>query len=123
MDKKELLKYIEEHYGAEPEYLWAKYPEYCIFRHASNRKWFALVLTVPGNKLGFPGDSMMDILDVKCGATLLGSLLETKGFLPAYHMNKSNWVTVLLDGSVPDDEIIGVLDISYSLTKGKAKKS
>lgn len=123
MDKKGLIEYIEEYYGAEPEYLWTKYPEYCIFRHASNRKWFALFLTVPRDKLGLSGDSMMDVLNVKCGSTLLGSLLETKGFLPAYHMNKSNWVTVLLDGSVPNDEIIGALDISYSLTKGKAKKS
>lgn len=35
-------------------------------------------------------------------------------------MNKSNWVTILLDGSVPDDEIIHLLTLSYDLTKGRA---
>lgn len=122
MNKDELIKYIEENYGAEPEHLWPKYPEFCIFRHANNRKWFVLLSTVPGDKLGLPGDRAVDIMNVKCGPALLGSLLETKGFFPAYHMNKSNWVTVLLDGSVPNDEIIGVLDISFALTKGRAGK-
>lgn len=119
MDKKELLQYAREQFGASPEYLWARYPSYCVLRHAGNRKWFAAVMDVPGNKLGLPGDRTVEILDVKCDPVLLGSLLGTEGFLPAYHMNKSSWVTILLDGSVADDEITGLLNISYRLTEGK----
>lgn len=119
MNKTELLRYAQEQFGSEPEYLWEKYPTYCVLRHTSNRKWYAVVMEVPGSKLGLSGDGLLEILDIRCGPVLLGSLLGTKGFLPAYHMNKSNWVTILLDGSVPDNEIINLLTVSYDLTKGK----
>ena len=32
-------------------------------------------------------------------------------------MNKSNWVNLLLDGSLPEEEIIRLLELSYDLTK------
>ena len=65
---------------------------------------------------------MMDILDIKCGPLLVGSLLLSPGFLPGYHMNKKHWITVLLDGTVPKAEVFGLLDMSYDLTKPKMKK-
>ena len=34
-------------------------------------------------------------------------------------MNKSNWVTLLLDGSLPEEEIIRLLELSYDLTAGR----
>jgi len=119
MDKVGVLKYAQEQFGAEPEYLWAKYPTYCVLRHINNRKWYAALMDVSAAKLGLAGDRVAEILNVKCSPVLLGSLLETKGFLPAYHMSKSSWVTILLDGSVPDSEITNLLTISYDLTKGK----
>ena len=119
MDRERVLRYARERFGSEPEYLWAKYPTYCVLRHGGNRKWYAAVMDVPRNKLGLPGTDAVEILDVKCDPRLLGSLLETEGFLPAYHMNKSNWVTILLDGSVPDGEIQNLLALSYDLTRGK----
>ena len=118
MDKQEIINYAQQHFGTEPEYLWAKYPTYCVLRHLNNHKWYAALMDVPKNKLGLSGNENVDILVAKCGPILLGSLLLNKGFLPAYHMNKSNWVTVLLDGSVPDDEIFNLLSVSYDLTSG-----
>lgn len=112
---------IGQQFGAEPEFLWARYPDTCVFRHTGNRKWFAVVMTVTGDKLGLPGQEPVDILDVKCDPILLGSLLGTPGYLPGYHMNKSNWVTILLDGTVPEEDILRLLDISYDLTE-KIKK-
>ena len=35
--------------------------------------------------------------------------------LPGYHMNKTHWNTVLLDGSVPSSEIEAMVDHSYAL--------
>lgn len=119
MDRENVLRYARERFGSEPEYLWVKYPGYCVLRHTNNRKWYAAVMDVPRNKLGLSGDSTVDILNVKCDPILLGSFLGTSGFLPAYHMNKSNWVSVLLDGAVPDETIVNLLDISYDLTTGK----
>ncbi|MBZ0283508.1 MAG: MmcQ/YjbR family DNA-binding protein [Anaerolineae bacterium] len=43
--------------------------------------------------------------------------------LPGYHMNKTHWNTILLDDSIPDDEILEMLDHSYNqVVKGLPKK-
>ena len=97
--KERILQYAQVHLGAEPEHLWAKFPRYAVLRHSENAKWFAVFLEVPGTRLGLERPESVDILDVKCGPLLAGSLLGVPGILPAYHMNKSNWVTLLLDGS------------------------
>jgi len=34
---------------------------------------------------------------------------------PGYHMNKKHWNTVTLDGSIPDEELIKMIDESYAL--------
>ncbi|TYB40162.1 MmcQ/YjbR family DNA-binding protein [Actinomadura chibensis] len=34
---------------------------------------------------------------------------------PGYHLNKRHWNTVVLDGSVPDDELLELIDQSYEL--------
>ena len=99
--KERILQYAQVHLGAEPEHLWAKFPRYAVLRHSENAKWFAVFLEVPGTRLGLERPESVDILDVKCGPLLAGSLLGIPGILPAYHMNKSNWVTLLLDGSLP----------------------
>ena len=51
---------------------------------------------------------------------LHGQLLRSThdAVLPGYHMNKDHWNTVLLDGSVPDDEILTWIDESYDLVVG-----
>ena len=47
------------------------------------------------------------------GPLMVGSLLSEKGFLPAYHMNKNTWISVLLDDSVSDEKISALLEFSY----------
>ena len=42
---------------------------------------------------------------------------------PGYHMNKTHWNTVVLDGSVPAKEILSWIDDSYELVVGSLKKS
>lgn len=34
---------------------------------------------------------------------------------PGYYMNKSHWNTVTLDGTVPQSELLGMIDDSYEL--------
>jgi predicted DNA-binding protein (MmcQ/YjbR family) len=34
---------------------------------------------------------------------------------PGYHQNKKHWNTVTLDGSIPDDEIVELIEHSYEL--------
>lgn len=106
-------------YKTEPEYLWAKYPDYAVLRHADNRKWYAVLMNVAREKLGLPGEGEVDIIDLKLDPELIGALRMSPGFLPAYHMNKSSWITVLLDGTVGIGQIADLVDASYRMTAAK----
>ena len=46
-----------------------------------------------------------------------------KSVLPGYHMNKSHWNTIILDGDVPDFELERMIDNSYRLVVKKLKVS
>ena len=59
MDRKGLEQLIFDTYSVEPDYPWMDTPESAVFRHAANRKWFALVTTVPRSKLGLPGQQLV----------------------------------------------------------------
>lgn len=101
MNHKELEAYILKHYGTEPDYPWADTPRAAVFCHAGNRKWFALMMEVPRDKLGLPGTEKLDIVNFKCDPILIASLRGEAGIFPAYHMNKSSWITAALDSRVP----------------------
>ena len=64
----------------------------------------------------------VDILNIKCDPILIGSLRGRPGFRTAYHMNKDKWITILLDGSAAQEDIIPLLTMSYDLTKKKIRK-
>ena len=122
MNRDDLEQFINENYNAESDYPWLKYPNYEVFRHSNNRKWFALIMDIPKNKLGLPGTDIIDVVNFKCDPLLIGSLLKEAGFFPAYHMNKESWITVALDKSVNDDTIKMLLDMSYDATALKTHK-
>ena len=122
MNREELEAYILNHYSTEPDYPWADTPRAAVFRHAGNRKWFALMMEVPRDKLGLPGTEKFDIVNFKCDPILIASLRGETGIFPAYHMNKASWITAALDGSVPVETIELLLDVSYELTKPKTRK-
>lgn len=107
--------------GSEAEYLFAKFPGYAVLRHP-NQKWYAVIMDLARSKLGLPGQGVVDVLNVKCDPRMTGSLQQQPGILPAYHMNKESWVTVLLDGTVELGQIAILLDISYDIVDAKGKK-
>jgi len=116
MMRTKLYKHIKDFYNSEPEYLWVKYPNYAVFRHGGNRKWFAVVMNVKRNLLGIDGNGEVDVINLKCDAAFIGSLKQKDGILPAYHMNKNCWVSVLLDGSFDKQELFCLIDESFNLT-------
>ncbi len=119
MDRNAVIRYIVETYGAQPEYLWSDSPDACIFRHRENRKWFAIIMGVQRAKLGLPGEGSADLMNMKCGPLLSGSFAGKPGILPAWHMNKTHWIGALLDGAASDTDIRELLDLSFTLTRGK----
>src|SRR5699024_6960094 len=90
-----------------------------VLRHKENNKWYGLIMEIPATKLGLQGDRLIDVLNVKCDPILIGSFRSKPGYFPAYHMNKENWISIALDGSVPADEIKSLVSMSYDLTAGK----
>jgi predicted DNA-binding protein (MmcQ/YjbR family) len=42
---------------------------------------------------------------------------------PGYHMNKKHWNTVVIDGAIPDREVLDLIDHSYNLVLRGLKKS
>ncbi len=120
--KNRIIHYINDRFYVEPEYLWSKYPEYAVFRHKDNNKWFAVILLVKKCKLGLDGEEMVYILDIKGDSIINGSLIMNDGIFPGYHMNKQTWLSVLLDGTVMYETICDLLEMSYDLTKNKTTK-
>lgn len=120
--RERITQYIRDAYGTEAEYLWADSPGNAVFRHPASKKWYAALMRVLPGKLGLTGEEALDVMDIKCSSILIGSLRATKGFLPAYHMNKNHWISILLNDSVPDDQIIPLLELSYDSVAPKRRK-
>lgn len=117
MNREEIFEWVNQTYGTEPDYPWKS--RNAVLRHQDNNKWYGLILEVSERKLGLNGDGMADVLNVKCDPMLIGSLRQQKGYFPAYHMNKENWISILLDYSVPSDTIKNLIELSYHMTKKK----
>lgn len=121
MTKQELEKYIAEQYGVSPDSPWIKYPEYKVFRHGGSKKWFALIMDVPAKAAGRSGEGRVDAVNLKCDPLLVGSMTKQPGVFPAYHMNKTHWITVALDGSADAETVKMLLGASFALTAPKIK--
>lgn len=113
LQRERITQYIQDTYGTAAEYLWTDSPGNAIFRHPASKKWYAAMMWVRPEKLGLTGEEPLDVMDIKCSTIMIGSLLSTKGFLPAYHMNKNHWISIVLDGSVSDEQITPLLELSY----------
>ena len=123
MDKAAFLAYARDRYGAEPENPFSTDFDGFIFRHAHNRKWYAVEMEVPRSKLGLEGEEIVPFVCLKCGPLLGGSFQGERGVVPAWHMNKNHWIGVLLDGTAEAETLQALLEISYELTNGKNKRS
>ena len=118
-----VFAYIKKKYKTSPEYPWAKYESNAVFRHGENQKWFALAMCVERNKLGLAGSGYVNVINLKIDDIMFRDMLVQKeGILPGYHMNKEHWITVLLDGTVEEDEVYNLIDVSFLATASKKKK-
>jgi predicted DNA-binding protein (MmcQ/YjbR family) len=119
MNRQETEKYIFEEFGAEPEHLWASFPDYAVFRNKRNKKWFGVIAGIDYRKFGIDRDGRCEAIVIKCDPILIGSLIHNEGFCPGYHMSKKSWLTVLLDGSAPDEQIKDLLHLSFDIIDSK----
>lgn len=118
-----VYKYIKKKYKVLPEFPWRRYPGNAVFRHADSQKWFALVMDVEGDKVGVPDKEYVDVINLKIDDLFFRDMIIQKtGIMPAYHMNKIHWITVLLDGSVPEEKVFDLIDMSFIATASAKKK-
>ena len=116
---RKILEYAYEKYGDEAEYLWDDLPNAAVIRRADNRKWYVLLMQIPRKRLKLECDDIVEIVDLRFDVDELPKKVDGVRYFQGYHMNKKHWITILLDGSVPLDEILGYVDKSYKLAKGK----
>lgn len=122
LQRERITRYMQDAYGSEAEHPWTNNPNDIVFRHPASRKWYAVVMRVRPAWLGLPGEQALDMMNVKCSPIMIGSLLSTKGFRPAYHMNKNHWISIVLDDSVSDSQITSLLELSYESATPKQRK-
>ena len=113
-----ITSYIIKKYGDEPEFLWKNSPGHGVFRNKNNDKWYGLIMNIDRSKIT-SGIGEIEILDLKADETKIDKFLERKGFYKGYHMNKKKWLTIILDDTIKDDEIIELIDYSYCLVNEK----
>ncbi|CDQ38927.1 MULTISPECIES: MmcQ/YjbR family DNA-binding protein [Virgibacillus] len=112
-----IFKHAKEKYGTSPDYPFQKFPNYAILRHASNKKWYALIMNVLPKKLGLEGNEEIDVLNLKCPPEIIDGLRNGKNILPGYHMDKENWISFVLDRTDPNEEVYNLIEQSFNLTK------
>lgn len=114
---KEIICYVSEKYGDELEFLWDKFPDNAIWRRKDNEKWYGALLTIKASKIALDRDTTIEILDLRIKPEDIETTIDNKRFFMGYHMNKKHWYTLLLDGSIPTEEICRRIDESYLLAK------
>ncbi len=122
MNREALDKHISDTYGIKAEFPWVSAPTYAVYRHSSNNKWFAVIMEIPKIKIGLSEEGNINVVNFKCDPLLSGSLILEKGIYPAYHMSKTHWITVCLDGSVEEENVKFLLNLSFELTDKKTRK-
>ncbi len=85
-----------------------------VMRHGGNKKIFALF----GERNDKP------FVNLKCDP-MEAEFLRTvyTDITAGYHMNKTHWNTVYINGDVPDEKLYELIGHSFDLTKPKKSKN
>ncbi len=114
---KRIMAQVQEKYGNQLEYLWEKSPDTAVLRHEGNQKWYAVLMRIPWDKLEKGREGLVEAVNLKHDQ--VADLLSKKGIYPAFHMNKRYWLSLALDGSLQDEEVIELIEKSWNLTVKK----
>jgi predicted DNA-binding protein (MmcQ/YjbR family) len=117
IDPRDGLRFMAMGYKTLETYLLSKKGAYKDFPFGPN----AAVFKVHGKMFALVAWMAKPVkITLKCDpddADVLRSLFD--GVEPGYHMNKTHWNTVTLDGSVPQSIVLDMIDASYALVAKK----
>ena len=108
-----ITKLIIKKYKIIPEFLWEKNPTFGVFRNQKSKKWFGIIMNIDKSKIIPDQKGEIEILNLKLDDK---NYLQEKGIYSAYHMNKKSWVSIILDETLTDEEIMKLVEISYGLS-------
>jgi len=114
---------ILKRYAVEPDFPWEseRYSAAGVFRHSDNNKWFGLIMNIDRRLLDKESDEeATDVLNLKADESKIAVLHRIKGIYPAYHMNHSKWISVTLDDTLGDSDVMDLVDESFRLTSDPA---
>lgn len=126
--KEKVLAYVLDRYGTVPEYPWADeaaYADACTLKNGRG-KWYGIIMTVPCEKLGLKSGGNLDVLNVKNSPSKVQELIDGKNVFAAYHMNKTHWLSVVLDANIPFEKVSELIDESFALAgaiKSRGRKN
>ncbi len=125
--------FLKENFSESPDNPFSDLPSARVFRIAKNRKWYALVMQVKAGKLTgvkdqdedhkHSADDLVEIVNLKADPEEIPDLCKHRGIIPAYHMNKKLWISVILDGSVEDSLLLSLVKKSRLLVSSPKKRS
>ena len=114
---------ILERYSVEPDFPWDEGEENPagVFRHGSNNKWFGLIMNIDRRHLDRDGgEEPVDVINLKADENKTAFLHKIRGIYPAYHMNHRKWISVTLDDTLDDRDVMDLVDESFRLTDSPA---
>ena len=114
---KRIMALLQEKYGNQLEYLWEKSPDTAVLRHEDNQKWYAILMRISWEKLDKEKEGEVEVVNLKNDQ--VAEMLTLKGIYPAFHMNKSYWISVPLDDKLSDQQILDLIKTSWGLTRKK----
>ena len=114
---KRIMTQVQEKYGNQLEYLWEKSPDTAVLRHEGNKKWYAVLMKISWDKLEKGREDLVEAVNLKNNQ--VADLLSQKGIYPAFHMNKRYWISVALDDTLSDEEVLEFIERSWNLTTKK----
>ncbi|MFC0265015.1 MmcQ/YjbR family DNA-binding protein [Alloscardovia macacae] len=113
-----VLTHVTDYYDCTVDHPFKAHPQYAVIRHRGTRTWFGLLMRISEYTLGISdSEDEILVLNVKADPQDVDFLQSLPGFAPAYHMNKTHWVSVILDGTVPDAQVEELIATSYALTE------
>jgi len=114
---------ILDKYSVEPDFPWdeGKNSPAGVFRHGASGKWFGLIMNIDRRLLDKSGaEELVDVLNLKADESKTALLHKISGIYPAYHMNHSKWISVVLDDTLDDEDVMRLVDESFRLTSKAA---
>ena len=114
---------VQERYGVRPDFPWEdeKNGPSGVFRHGGSSKWFGLIMNIDRRLLDSSADEeATDVLNLKADENKAAALHKISGIYPAYHMNHKKWISVTLDDTLDDRDIMDLVEESFRLTLGAA---